>query len=55
LTYDYVCKKCDITETVERRINDAEVKPECPKCAEFMQRVYGSVAISFRGSGWGRG
>ena len=55
MTYDYKCEAGHVV-TVERRINDEEIKPVCADCGGAeMRRVYGSVAISFRGSGWGRG
>lgn len=51
--YNYVCRSCDQTVTVNRGINDPEHLPRCLKCEAQMTRVYELPAVTFKGNGWG--
>lgn len=50
--YEYVCKSCNASETISRGIADKEVTPECKTCQNPLNRVYSSVGVTFRGSGF---
>ena len=50
-TYEYRCKSCgEHLEVVQSFTDDALT--ECPKCAGQLRKVFGSVGISFKGSGF---
>ena len=53
-TYDYYCKKCELTlEVVKSFSDESEVK--CQKCNGIMERkISGGEHIVYRGSGWAR-
>lgn len=50
--YDYGCKTCEQTVTVNRSITELEFKPECIKCNAFMIRVYDAPAVTFNSPGF---
>ena len=50
--YEYSCIECDKTQEVQRGFQDIEVIPECPVCTYNMVRVYSSVGVQFKGSGF---
>jgi putative FmdB family regulatory protein len=50
--YDYACKTCEQTITVNRGINDPENKPKCLKCMAVMIRVYDSPVVNFNSPGF---
>ena len=50
-TYEYVCTKCgDQFEVVQSFSDDALTK--CSKCKGQLRKVFGSVGIVFKGSGF---
>jgi putative FmdB family regulatory protein len=50
-TYEYVCTKCgDQFEIVQSFSDDALTK--CAKCKGALRKVFGSVGIVFKGSGF---
>jgi len=53
-TYQYVCGQCDAPlEAVQSFSDDALTT--CPECkAEALKKVYGSVGVVFKGSGFYR-
>jgi putative FmdB family regulatory protein len=50
-TYDYQCAACGCTFERRQRFDDEPVAA-CPKCAAKSQRVFHSVPIFFKGSGF---
>ena len=53
-TYQYVCGQCDAPlEAVQSFSDDALIT--CPECkADALKKVYGSVGVVFKGSGFYR-
>jgi putative FmdB family regulatory protein len=50
--YKYRCPKCG-GETLEiRMIKEADAPVKCPDCGAEMKRVFGTVKLDFRGSGF---
>lgn len=53
-TYQYVCGQCDAPLEVVQSFSD-EALTTCPECkAEALKKVYGSVGVVFKGSGFYR-
>ncbi len=50
-TYEYVCRSCDAHLEVVQRFDD-ESLTECPSCAGSLRKVFGSIGIAFKGSGF---
>lgn len=50
--YEYKCKSCNASETISRGIADKEVVPECKTCKKPLNRVYSSLGVAFKGSGF---
>lgn len=50
--YEYLCKSCNASETVIRGIFDKEQLIKCKTCNIPLNRVYSSVGVSFKGSGF---
>lgn len=51
-TYEYKCKSCDASITVSRGIADKEIVPKCLACNTDYSRVYSSLGVTFKGSGF---
>jgi putative FmdB family regulatory protein len=52
-TYQYACTACDHRfEKVQAFTDDALT--ECPECAGRLRKLYGSVGVVFKGSGFYR-
>jgi putative FmdB family regulatory protein len=52
-TYQYACTACDHRfEQVQAFTDDALT--ECPECAGRLRKLYGSVGVVFKGSGFYR-
>ena len=52
-TYEYACKSCgEHVEAVQSFKDDPLT--ECPKCSGPLRKVFGSIGISFKGSGFYR-
>jgi putative FmdB family regulatory protein len=50
-TYEYVCKTCgDHLEAVQSFYDEALTT--CPRCSGELKKVFGSVGIVFKGSGF---
>jgi putative FmdB family regulatory protein len=50
-TYEYACKSCgEHLELVQSFKDDALT--ECPACGGTLRKVFGSIGISFKGSGF---
>lgn len=53
-TYQYVCGQCDAPLEVVQSFSD-DALTTCPECkAEALKKVYGSVGVVFKGSGFYR-
>jgi putative FmdB family regulatory protein len=53
-TYQYVCGQCDAPLEVVQSFSD-DALTTCPECkAETLKKVYGSVGVVFKGSGFYR-
>ena len=50
-TYEYLCKSCGKRLEVQQRFSD-ESLTECPYCEGPLRKVFGSVGIAFKGSGF---
>ncbi|MEN3315461.1 MAG: hypothetical protein V7605_1695, partial [Acidimicrobiaceae bacterium] len=52
-TYEYVCKSCgDHLEVVQSFADESLTV--CPACGGPLRKVFGSIGISFKGSGFYR-
>ena len=52
-TYEYRCRECgEHLEAVQAFTDDALT--ECPACGGLLRKVFGSVGIAFKGSGFYR-
>jgi putative FmdB family regulatory protein len=52
-TYEYACKACGEHIDVRQSVND-EPLSVCPSCGGPLRKVFGSIGISFKGSGFYR-
>jgi putative FmdB family regulatory protein len=53
-TYQYVCGQCDAPLEVVQSFSE-DALTTCPECkAEALKKVYGSVGVVFKGSGFYR-
>ena len=50
--YEYACKTCTQTVTVNRGIKELEFKPKCLKCDAYMVRVYDAPVVTFNSPGF---
>ncbi|HUQ39464.1 MAG TPA: FmdB family zinc ribbon protein [Acidimicrobiales bacterium] len=50
-TYEYACKSCGEHLEVVQSFRD-EALTECPTCGGALRKVFGSIGISFKGSGF---
>lgn len=50
--YEYKCKSCEAVTTVSRGIADKEEIPKCLTCNIDYTRVYSSLGVTFKGSGF---
>jgi putative FmdB family regulatory protein len=53
--YEYKCLKCDASITVTQDINTEKKIPKCLACNKLMVRIFGNLAVQFKGGGWGGG
>jgi putative FmdB family regulatory protein len=53
--YHYKCLDCEATCTITQNINEETKTPKCLACNKPMTRIFGNLAVQFRGGGWGRG
>ncbi|OQO92608.1 FmdB family transcriptional regulator [Saccharomonospora piscinae] len=52
-TYQYACKECDHRFEVVQSFSDASLT-DCPECEGALRKLYGSVGVIFKGSGFYR-
>jgi putative FmdB family regulatory protein len=52
-TYQYACTACDHRFEAVQSFSDASLT-ECPQCGEKLRKVFSSVGIVFKGSGFYR-
>lgn len=52
-TYQYACKSCDHRFEQAQAFSDPSLT-ECPVCDGALRKIYGSVGVVFRGSGFYR-
>jgi putative FmdB family regulatory protein len=50
-TYEYVCKNCGERLEAVQSFHD-EALTTCPRCSGDLKKVFGSVGIVFKGSGF---
>lgn len=50
-TYEYACKSCGERLEVQQRFSDDPLT-ECQACGGPLRKVFGSVGIAFKGSGF---
>ncbi|NIJ10465.1 putative FmdB family regulatory protein [Saccharomonospora amisosensis] len=52
-TYQYACKECGHQFEVVQSFNDASLT-DCPQCQGALRKLFGSVGVIFKGSGFYR-
>jgi putative FmdB family regulatory protein len=52
-TYSYACTACDHRFDVQQGFSD-EPLTECPECSARLRKLFGSVGVVFKGSGFYR-
>ncbi|MGW4483073.1 FmdB family zinc ribbon protein [Amycolatopsis sp. NPDC004368] len=52
-TYQYACKECDHRFEAVQSFSDPSLTV-CPQCSGPLRKVYGSVGVVFKGSGFYR-
>ena len=50
-TYEYVCKENGHQLEVQQSFTDEPLK-ECPECGGALRKVFGNIAVTFKGSGF---
>ena len=50
-TYEYACKECGEHLEVQQSFSDPSLT-ECPACGGPLRKVFGSIGIAFKGSGF---
>jgi len=50
-TYEYACKSCGAHLEVVQSFKD-DALTECPNCKGELRKVFGSIGIAFKGSGF---
>jgi putative FmdB family regulatory protein len=50
-TYEYACKNCGEHLEVVQSFKDDPLT-SCPKCGGTLKKVFGSIGIAFKGSGF---
>ncbi|MEO5679217.1 MAG: FmdB family zinc ribbon protein, partial [Acidimicrobiales bacterium] len=50
-TYEYACKECGEHLDVVQKFTD-DALTTCPSCQGPLRKVFGSIGISFKGSGY---
>ncbi|WP_437582406.1 FmdB family zinc ribbon protein [Paramicrobacterium sp. CJ85] len=52
-TYSYRCTQCDHAFDIHQQFSDASLT-ECPSCGGKLRKVFGSLGVTFNGSGFYR-
>jgi putative FmdB family regulatory protein len=50
-TYEYRCKSCGHELEVQQSFTD-DALTECPECQGELRKVFGNIAVTFKGSGF---
>jgi putative FmdB family regulatory protein len=50
-TYEYRCKSCGHELEVQQSFTDDPLT-ECPECQGQLRKVFGNIAVTFKGSGF---
>jgi putative FmdB family regulatory protein len=50
-TYEYRCKTCGHELEVQQSFTDEPLR-ECPACQGELRKVFGNIAVTFKGSGF---
>lgn len=50
-TYEYACKQCGEHLDIVQRFTD-DALTTCPSCGGSLRKVFGTIGISFKGSGF---
>ena len=50
-TYEYRCKACGNDLEVQQSFTDDPLT-ECPSCGGELRKVFGNIAVTFKGSGF---
>lgn len=50
-TYEYRCKSCGHELEVQQSFTDDPLT-ECPECQGALRKVFGNIAVTFKGSGF---
>ena len=50
-TYEYRCKSCGHDLEVQQSFTDDPLT-ECPECQGELRKVFGNIAVTFKGSGF---
>ena len=50
-TYQYACPSCDHRFEAVQRMADDPIR-DCPQCGNGVRRVFSSVGVTFKGSGF---
>src|SRR3954466_13273602 len=50
-TYEYRCKSCGHELEVQQSFADDALR-ECPECQGELRKVFGNIAVTFKGSGF---
>lgn len=52
-TYAYRCSECDHAFDIYQQFSD-DALTECPECGGVLRKVFGSLGVTFNGSGFYR-
>jgi len=53
MIYDWVCKKCNIITSVERKVSEIDNVTKCSSCgSEYTERIISKTNFSLKGGGW---
>lgn len=50
--YEYACLECDFGMEVTKSFSESDSVEICEKCGSVMNKVYGSVGVQFKGTGF---
>jgi putative FmdB family regulatory protein len=50
--YEYSCAQCDYTIEKTKSFSESDTVELCEKCGNEMNKVYGTVGVQFKGSGF---
>lgn len=50
--YEYACLECDFNIEVAKSFSESSCPEICEQCGSVMNKVYGTVGVQFKGSGF---